>query len=139
MKLFLACCCGLIVALMNVFNSQLTNRYGIHWGTFMVHLVGLLTFILIIIIKRKKIKLTFKIPLWLYLGGVIGILTVVFNGISIVQIGSTLVTALSLIGQIVIGIILELTGFLQTRKQSLSIQKIAGLIVIIIGVGVMLQ
>ncbi len=68
----------------------------------------------------------------------IGVLTVIFNVMSISTIGAALVTALGLLGQMMTSLVLEYKGWLGTIKRKLSFQKMMSLIIIVIGIGVMM-
>ena len=60
MNFVLATLCGIIVTTMNVFNGQLSDYTGVYLSTVIIHLVGLVTFLIIMKIKNKKIVLKNK-------------------------------------------------------------------------------
>lgn len=138
MHIFLTILAGIIVTSMNIFNGQLSHVYGIFLSTVIVHLIGLVTFLIICIYKKKTISIHRALPLYLYIGGIIGVLTVIFNAISISTIGATLMTTLSLTGQMITSIILENNGWLGSIKRNINIYKLISCLIVIIGVGVML-
>ena len=131
MYLLLSFLCGLIVSTMNIFNGQLSAHCGAYLATVIIHLIGLITFTLI----------SFKhhLPFILYTGGVIGVLTVIFNIIAVNNIGAALLTALGLLGQMIISIILESKGWLGSLKRKLTPLKWLSLIIVTIGIGVMVK
>ena len=47
MDFVLATLCGIIVTTMNVFNGQLSDYTGVYLSTVIIHLVGLVTFLII--------------------------------------------------------------------------------------------
>ena len=136
MNIVLGYICGLIVATMNMLNSQLSQLYSIYLATFIIHIMGLLTFIIIMYVQKERFILKKGIGKFCY-GGVVGILTVMFNAMSIAKLGITMVSAISFMGQMLTSLIIETLGCFKTQKQSLTIQKGIGLIVAGIGVGVM--
>lgn len=136
--IFMAVLSGAIVCIMVTFNSQLSDYCGVYLSTMVIHLIGLITFIIVMKIKKQKIELFQHLPLWLYSGGAIGVLTVIFNNISVTQTGATLFTALSLLGQILTSLYLEKTGALSTPIHTISKRQILSLLFIILGIGVML-
>lgn len=138
MNLALAFLCGIIVTIMNSFNGQLSQVFGTYIATALIHLIGLITFVLIMLVKREKISFTNHIPLYLYIGGIVGVFTVVFNVISIDVIGVTLLTALGLLGQMIASIILEQKGWIGSIQKSISPMKCVSLIIVMIGIGVMM-
>ena len=138
MEFILAILAGTIVTIMNVFNGQLSNQVGVYLSTVIIHLVGLLTLIIIMIIKKQKISFQNHIPLILYTGGMIGVFTVLFNVMSISTIGAALVTALGLLGQMLTSLVLEYKGWLGAKKRTLTFQKVISLVIVMIGIGVMI-
>ncbi|WP_270639987.1 DMT family transporter [Longibaculum muris] len=138
MEFILAILAGTIVTIMNVFNGQLSNQVGVYLSTVIIHLVGLFTLIIIMIIKKQKISFQNHIPLILYTGGMIGVFTVLFNVMSISTIGAALVTALGLLGQMLTSLVLEYKGWLGAKKRTLTFQKVISLVLVMIGIGVMI-
>ena len=138
MDFVLATLCGIIVTTMNVFNGQLSDYTGVYLSTGIIHLVGLVTFLIIMKIKDKKVCFKKQIPLYMYCGGCIGVLTVIFNVFAIGKIGASLMTALGLLGQMMTSLLLENKGWLATSIRKLNIGKIIGLAVVCLGIGVML-
>ncbi|MFR6100287.1 MAG: DMT family transporter [Longibaculum sp.] len=138
MEFILAILAGTIVTIMNVFNGQLSNQVGVYLSTVIIHLVGLFTLIIIMIIKKQKISFQNHIPLILYTGGMIEVFTVLFNVMSISTIGAALVTALGLLGQMLTSLVLEYKGWLGAKKRTLTFQKVISLVIVMIGIGVMI-
>ena len=138
MELFLSFLTGMIVTVMNVFNGQLSDHVGVYLSTVLIHFIGLITFFVIMLIKKQKVSFQQHLPLLFYTGGMIGVLTVIFNVMSISTIGAALVTALGLLGQMMTSLVLEYKGWLGTIKRKLSFQKMMSLIIIVIGIGVMM-
>ena len=103
-----------------------------------IHSVGLVTFLIIMKIKNKKICFKKQIPLYMYCGGCIGVLTVIFNIFAIGKIGASLMTALGLFGQMMTSLLLENKGWLSTSIRKLNKGKIIGLVVVCLEIGVML-
>ena len=120
MNFVLATLCGIIVTTMNVFNGQLSDYTGVYLSTVIIHLVGLVTFLIIMKIKNKKVCFKKQIPLYMYCGGCIGVLTVIFNVFAIGKIGASLMTALGLLGQMMTSLLLENKGWLATSIRKLN-------------------
>lgn len=64
MYLLLSFLCGLIVSTMNIFNGQLSAHCGAYLATVIIHLIGLITFTLIMFLKSKKSPLNIIYPLF---------------------------------------------------------------------------
>ena len=88
MYLLLSFLCGLIISTMNIFNGQLSAHCGVYLATVIIHLIGLITFTLIMFLKKQEISFKHHLPFILYTGGVIGVLTVIFNIIAVNNIGT---------------------------------------------------
>lgn len=56
MYLLLSFLCGLIVSTMNIFNGQLSAHCGVYLATVIIHLIGLITFTLIMFLKKQEIS-----------------------------------------------------------------------------------
>ena len=70
---------GVVIAVMIVINGQLTLIYGMVLSTVIIHIVGTIFSYLLCRVTKNAIKLDFKIPKWIYIGGAVGVLTTVFN------------------------------------------------------------
>lgn len=138
MYISLAFLCGVIVTTMNIFNNRLSNYCGVYLSTVIIHLVGLVSFIIIMRLKNQKILFKNHFPLIFYTGGMIGVLTVMFNIIAINSLGAALLTALGLLGQLVTSVILEHNGWLGSSLQKINFPKLISLAIIVIGIGVMI-
>lgn len=123
---------------MTSFNGQLSNWCGTYLATLIIHFVGLMTFIVFLKTKKAGISWGTHLPLWFYSGGIIGILTVIFNVISVNHLGVALITVLGLSGQMITSIMIEQTGWFASIKRQLTAKKIASLIIVFAGIGVML-
>ena len=90
---------GVVIAVMVAVNGGLSQHYGIFIAAVIIHIVGVLfAFFLCVVLKRK---ISFKkLPLWLYTGGAIGVLTTVFNNFAFGRISMTSIVALGLLGRL---------------------------------------
>lgn len=138
MDILLALLSGGIVTVMLAMNGQLSDQFGLYASTVIIHMVGLLT--IFIVCKCKRLPPLFKnrVPWYLYLGGVVGIFTVLFNNATIGAIGASLVTATGLLGQLGASMVLEHRGWLGSLQSAITKEKLLSLLIILIGIGVML-
>lgn len=137
MNILLASLCGIIVTVMNVFNGELSTVYGTYIATCLIHAIGLLIFIIIMKLKKQPIIWNNQIPWYLYTGGIVGVLTVVFSVVSVGTIGASLLTSLGLLGQMLTSVLLEHKGWFGSIQKSLSPMKCLSFVVVLIGIGVM--
>ena len=120
--IILAVLCGAITILSMVINSHLAKEIGVFQGTFINYIVGLITSLLLIFIVRNSITLSFasfiKIPLWAFLGGLVGVIVVGSSNIVIPKIPTIYTTLLIFIGQLFTGILIDyfIVGFVSKGK-----------------------
>lgn len=138
MNMFLALLSGVIVTLMLAMNGQLSDQFGLYLSTLIIHTVGFVTIFIVCVYKKFSINLKQGVPWYLYMGGVIGIFTVLFNNATIGAIGASLVSALGLLGQLGASIVLEHKGWLGSVRSAITKEKLLSLLIILVGIGVML-
>lgn len=134
---FLSIFIGGLIAIMLSFNSILAQNTGTYISTVIIHMAGLTTLLIIMIIKKYKITFKKGLPILLYSGGAIGIITVVCNTISIGAIGATLTISLGLLGQVISSIIIDHFGLLEVTKVRFNKKKFFGLSLMILGIIIM--
>lgn len=136
MKYFLVFLSGVLLACMQSFNGQLSTVIGIYGTSFLVHLIGAILMILYIkVIKKEKIRLgPMPIYIYIYSGGLCGLLLVSFTSLAISHIGNVLTTCLSIAGQIFLSILLDHFGLFGVVQNSFNIKRVPALLLIIFGI-----
>ena len=125
---------GMLIALMVFFNGMLSQVTGSYLATVIIHAVGIIVcFILISIKKQKKIE-NYKLPAWMYLGGVIGVGTTLFNNMAFGHISISSILVLSFLGEIIASLIIDQFGFFSLKKRKINKKKILSLIIILSGI-----
>ena len=76
---FLAFLCGAILAVMIQWNGDLSAQVGAYHAALYIHIVGAVFAALVLVVKRKPFALAGRVPLWMYLGGAIGVLTTLLS------------------------------------------------------------
>ena len=118
---------GIILAVMISVNGGLSGYYGVFPATVIIHLVGTI-FSLIFTLKRYGwIKLIGFKPAWIYLGGAIGVFTVVFNNLAFSKLSVTNIIALALFGQTITALIFDHFGLLGMKKIPFKKTSLLGL------------
>jgi len=116
-----------------IINSHLSKEIGVFQGTLINYVVGLISTILLIIIVRDPINLSFdsynKIPLWALLGGLLGVIVVASSNVVIPKIPTIYTTLLIFMGQLFTGILID-----YFRMGFISKGKIIGGILILVGI-----
>ncbi len=129
---------GAIIAAMVAVNGVLTSAYGVYVATVIIHIVGLVFISLAVLIRREKPIARRRLPLWFYLGGVIGVCTTVFNNLAFNRISLSALVALGLLGQAVSSLFIDQFGLFGMEKRGFHPTKLAGVLFMFLGSGYML-
>jgi len=131
--IILAILCGCITIISMIINSHLSKEIGVFQGTLINYVVGLISTILLLIIVRDPINLSFdsynKIPVWALLGGLLGVIVVASSNVVIPKIPTIYTTLLIFMGQLFTGILID-----YFRMGFISKGKIIGGILILVGI-----
>ena len=124
---------GILVILSMITNSQLSKRIGVLQGAFVNYGVGLFFALIVFFITKgydtMAVRRFYGIPIWAYLGGVLGVIVVSISNIIIPKIPTIYSTLLIFIGQLFCGILLDLF-----KDGLISKGKVVGGILILIGI-----
>ena len=137
MNYFISIFTGIILAIMISLNGQVSNIAGNYASSVIIHLVGLFGIILVLIFTKSKVRNLKGIPFYMFTGGLIGILTVLFTNASFVGLGVSLTVSLSLLGQLVTSLVIDHFGYFNMPVAKFDKKKILGLVIIIAGIYVM--
>ena len=137
MNYFISIFTGIILAIMISLNDGLGNISGNYASSVIIHFVGLIGIIFVLIFTKSKIKNLKGIPFYMFTGGLIGILTVLFTNIGFMGLGVSLTVSLSLLGQLVTSLVIDHFGYFNMTVVEFDKKKILGLIIIIAGIYVM--
>ncbi|GLC31845.1 DMT family transporter [Clostridium omnivorum] len=125
---------GIILAVMVFFNGMLASKTGPYMSTLIYHVLGLMLIIIVSIIKKNKLTNLRKVPFLLLLPGVLSVITILLNNISIPRIGVTLAVGVGLFGQLVMSSLVEHFGLFGMPVNKLKKGKIVGLSIISLGI-----
>ncbi|MDF2820034.1 MAG: hypothetical protein K0R15_475 [Clostridiales bacterium] len=138
MNNFLAALSGILLSIMITLNGFLTNQYDSYTASVIIHMVGLLSIVIMLIVTKSKIKLQKGTPIIAYSAGALGVITIIFTNLSFTQLGVSIPLALGLFGQSVSSIVIDHFGLLGMRKDKFDMKKIIGLLLIISGIIIMM-
>ncbi|MPM26501.1 hypothetical protein SDC9_73005 [bioreactor metagenome] len=134
---FLSLFTGILITLMVSLNGILSHRIGNYSSTLIVHLSGFIVISIFILYKKYKIDIKKSIPLALYSGGIIGVLTVIFNNISFNVLGASLTISIALLGQTLSSLIIDHYGLMKMKKVKFEKKKLLGVSFIMLGIYIM--
>ncbi len=130
---------GAIIAIMILMNGRLNAQIGIWLEVAVVHTVGLIFAALFLLVTKKKIHLDKSQPWWIYIGGVIGVTTTVFQTFAYGKISMTSISALGLLGETLTSIIIDSFGLFGMEKHKLPLNNLIGLAFALAGILLMLD
>lgn len=132
---------GAVISVMVVCNTELGLRTSNNVSIAVNQFVGILTLTAIMVAGRgnKTINPTRQsAPLWRWFGGLFGLFILTINYFSVKEIGATISMASTVLGQCIMGVVFDLTGFMGMEKRKLSTRKILSLVVSFAGILLML-
>ena len=131
---FLSVLGGVVIAVMVVLNGELASFYGLYSSTVVIHMAGLLLISILIAVRRERFLPANKLPFYLYLGGAVGVATVVFTIISYGRISVSAILAIGLLGQCLTSLVFDRYGFLGMPKHAFSKMKLIGIAFVVLGI-----
>ncbi len=130
---------GVILSFMITINGGLSEAHGLMASTVIIHVVGTIVAFALCLIRREKLNLLRQGPLWFYLGGAIGLLTVVFQNYAFSHISTTSIIALGLFGQTVASVIYDRFGLMGMPRRPFEKSSVIGFVFAIAGILYMLD
>lgn len=125
---------GALIALMITFNALLASHIGSDQSLITIHLIGLLGTIILLLGSRTKLKSLRGLPIYLFLGGALGIFNVLFNNLCFGVLGATITLSLNLIGQLVASMLLDHFGLFGLSINRINRGKMIGVSIMILGI-----
>ncbi|MGL6199351.1 MAG: DMT family transporter [Lachnospiraceae bacterium] len=125
---------GVLVAITIVQNGALNARYGLYLANVIIHMTGLMIITLVAHKKRQKLLPEKSVPAHYYLGGVIGVATVMFSNMAFSRISVSAILALCLLGQSITSIVIDQFGLFGMQKVGFNRKKLIGIAFIILGI-----
>lgn len=136
---FLAFFSGVILAMMIQMNGGLTVQFGVYHASLYIHIVGAIFATVILTAKKRLPRLNRQIPWWMYLSGVIGVFTTVFNNVAFSHISLTSIVALGLFAQLSCSWLIDRFGLFGMQKQDENQLSIPGMLISMVGIIFMLD
>ena len=140
--LLIALVAGITMAVQGSLNTSLSKKLGLWEAIMIVHLLATVTLIVILFIFRLgKGSFTdlMKIPWYLYLGGLIGVVITYTVVISIPKLGVALATTAIVVGQVSTACLIDHLGLFGLTQIDFTWMKLVGIILLAAGAGFMLR
>ncbi|ABS39810.1 DMT family transporter [Clostridium botulinum] len=124
---------GILLAIMIFLNGVLSEKIGLYLSTLIYHVLGLLLILLVSIVRKNKLPKLNKIPVILFLPGILSVLVIFLNNLSSSKIGITLTAGMGLFGQLVISALIDHFGLFGVQVNKMRKEKILSFSLIITG------
>lgn len=128
---------GIVIAFMITCNGLLSNYVGDYVTLIVIHIVGLITSISILLLKKERISKLREIPVYLFSAGAIGVLLLFLNNLCFSFLGVSLTLALGLLGQSVAACTIDHYGLFGMEIKKFKKEKLVGFILIFMGIIIM--
>ncbi|MBB6714574.1 DMT family transporter [Clostridium gasigenes] len=129
---------GLLITIMVTFNGALAKYTNQYVAILIIHMVGLISLIIILILKREKFKLKKNIPIYLFSAGSIGVFVVFLNNLCFNSLGASLTLSLGVFGQLVLASLIDHYGLFGLDIYKFKKKKIIGFSIILLGLVTMI-
>lgn len=130
---------GVLIAVMVTVNGQLSLVYGVFAATVIIHIVGTIASFLACKVSKTPIRAKEKLPLWMYMGGAIGVCNTLSNAQAYGKISMTSIVALGLLGQTLTSLVIDNFGLMGMPKHPVRKGALAGLLLSLAGIFVMMD
>ena len=128
---------GMLISVMVVFNGALNAQVGVGLSLVIIHIAGLVTISLVLLVRRERPRRGRLAPVW-YMAGLIGIITTLFNLRAFGHISVSAMMALSLLGESATGLVADHVGLLGYPVRRFRREKLLGLLITLGGILIML-
>ncbi|MCT4597127.1 MAG: DMT family transporter [Vallitalea sp.] len=129
---------GILIAVMISFNGLLAKQLGNNIALIVIHILGVFTTSIIFIFSRYKYNTIKGLPIYLFIGGAIGIFNISLNNMTINKLGVALTIGLCLLGQLGTSMIIDHYGLFGVNVSKINIKKLTGILIMSIGIVVMI-
>ncbi|ETY74263.1 membrane protein [Lactiplantibacillus fabifermentans T30PCM01] len=135
---------GMVAGMGSAAQTAINGHLGVVLGSsvkaaFISFLVGTVTLVIANLLLQPKLQIVqgeHGNPWWMWLGGVFGGLFVAGNAYLVPSLGTGLAVVVILVGQMSGGLVVDQFGLLESAKNPITLLKIVGIIVMLIGVGI---
>lgn len=124
---------GFLIAFMVLVNGILANYTSLYVSNAIIHLAGLISISIVILLGKHKLKNLRAVPLILYAGGLLGVSNVLLNNLCFSYLGVSLTLALGQAGQFLASTVIDHYGLFGLRKIPFNRKKVWGFVIIGIG------
>lgn len=132
---------GAAMALQGTFNAAMGKILGIWQSTLVVHLVGLVTVLIILLVGGIGLNIYGKmgqVPWWAYLGGLLNVVIIYAVARSIPQIGVGNATTAIIVAQVSTAVCIDCLGAFGMKQIDFRWMDLLGIALLAIGARILL-
>jgi transporter family-2 protein len=125
---------GVAVGLQSPLAGALGQRLGGTSSSFIVHLGGMvLSAILLVVRGGENIKDSNRMPWYMLGAGIFGVILYQTISVTLPRLGSTLMVTLIIIGQLMVGVLIDHFGWLGVTQHPITLTRALGVLVLLGG------
>ena len=128
---------GMLISIMITFNGVLSSNLGNNQAIFFIHIIGITTILTFMFLKKIKWNSIKNVPKYLLIPGMIGVVMVTLNNLTVNNIGLSLTVACGVFGQMLFSSIVDHFGLFGNEVYKFNKNQVLGYSVIIIGIFIM--
>lgn len=130
---------GVILAVMIQMNGELSTAVGAYHAALYIHMIGIVAAVILMAVRKETFILVKKLAPWMYTGGIIGVLTTVFNNLAFSRISLTSIVALGLFAQLIFSCLIDRFGWFGMERRGQEDFSIPGILCSAAGIALMLE
>lgn len=129
---------GLVLPIQTLVNTRLRTSTGTPFSSSMISFaVGTVTLLIVataVTGGNYGIAQAFNEPLWIWFGGLLGVVALTGNILLFPHLGAVQTVVLPIAGQVIMGLIVDHFGLFESPQSSLTVVRAIGAIIVLIGV-----
>jgi transporter family-2 protein len=125
---------GVAVGIQSPIAGAISQRLGGTAGSLFVHLSGAIFSALLLTLRGgEKIKDWHTLPWYMFFAGVFGLILYQTIAVTLPRLGSTTMITLIIIGQLLVGMLIDHFGWLSVTIHPISLSRVLGVLVLMLG------
>lgn len=130
---------GIGLPIQTSINTRLKNTVGSPFVASLISFsIGTIFLAVITLIKNGNLLISLKTimkePLWIWIGGLLGVIYLTSNILLFPKLGSVQTAIMPIMGQIIMGLLIDNFGLFDSPVESLTTMRIFGAVLVVIGV-----
>lgn len=125
---------GVAVGIQTPLSGVIGQRVGGTASSFIIHLSGMiLSGVLLVMRGGEKVRDWHTLPWYMLGAGIFGVILFQTINITLPRLGSTMMIALIITGQLVTGLVIDHFGLLGVAARHIDISRVIGIVALLIG------